>query len=268
MMNGKDAFVAALCGLAFANCLKRQEITHPIVSRSLPPRVDFVVSRDSGARFSTIQSAVDSARDGDTILVMPGEYHESVKLAAARHLMLLGAEPATTIIDAAGHYAAVEIRTDSNRISGFTIRGADSHGIWVRDGLQFTDRCIISDNGDRGIYLSAMAGYAFAIIDHCTIVDNGESGIYAARDDSMTVIRNSIIAFNQRGIVTDRNYGLIRASRNFVFNTGADFDRVTPGEFNIRGNPQFVDHESRDYHLRGKSPCRSAGSDGMNVGAY
>lgn len=262
------AFAVLLCAMALVNCAKRQEIAQPVTPRPLPPHVDMVVSPDSGARFSTIQSAVDSAREGDTILVMPGEYRGPVKLTAARRLTLFGADPATTVIDATDQYSAVEIRTDSNRVSGFTIRGADSHGIWVRDGLQFIDRCVVCDNGDRGIYLSAMAGYAFAVIDHCTIADNGESGIYAARDDSMTSVMNSIIAFNPRGIVTDRNCGLIRATRNFVFNAGADFDRVTPGAFNIRGNPRFVDHENRDYRLRRKSPCLSAGSDGSSVGVY
>jgi hypothetical protein len=257
-----------LCGLMLLNCPTRMEIVQPAMSSPVPPHADFVVSPDSGARFRTIQAAVDSAADGDTILVMPGEYYGAVKVTKARRLSLLGVDPATTVIDASGQYAAVELKTDSNRVSGFTIRNADSHGIWVRDGLQFIDHCVVCDNGDRGIYLSAMAGFAHAVIDHCTIADNTGSGIYAARDDSTTVITNSIVAFNQCGIATDRNYGFIQVARNFVLNAGIDFDRVTPGDGNIKGDPMFVDRASRVYRLRRKSPCIGAGSGETNLGAF
>lgn len=264
------ATVAALAlgGTVLLNCPTRQEIARPVMSQSSLPHADFIVSRDSGARFASIQAAVDSAGDGDSILVMPGEYPGGVKIARARRLSLFGADPAVTVIDATGLYAGIEVKTDSNRVSGFTIRDADSHGIWVRDGRQFIDHCVVTGNGDRGIYLSAMAGYAFAIIDHCTIADNGESGIYAARDDPMTAVTNTIVAFNMRGIVTDQSEGLLQIRGNFVFNAGTDFDRVTPGPLNIKGDPQFVDRENRDYRLRRKSPCVGAGTGGTNVGAF
>ena len=121
-----------------------------------------VVAQDSSTPFPTISAALDSARNGDTVFVMPGEYHEVVKLLKLQHITLLGADPATTVVDAEGAYAAIELRTDSNRVSGFTVRGADSHGIWVRDGQQFIDHCLIIGNSDRGIYLSSFAGHAFA----------------------------------------------------------------------------------------------------------
>ena len=62
---------------------------------------------------SNLPAALDSARDRDTIFVMPGEYREVVKVTKLRHLTLLGADPATTVIDAGGEYAAIELRTDS-----------------------------------------------------------------------------------------------------------------------------------------------------------
>jgi len=226
-----------------------------------------LVAQDSSAMFLTISAALDSARDGDTVFVMPGEYREVLKVLKLRHITLLGADAATTVVDARDEYAAIELRTDSNRVSGFTIRGADSHGIWVRDGQQSIDHCLIVENGDRGIYLSSFAGRAFANISHCTVAGNGEVGIHAARDDSNTVITDCIIAFNQRGVVTDQPEGKLVVRRNCLFGNGVDFDRVAPGDSNVLADPRFADRENGDFRLRRGSPCIGAGSGRTNLGA-
>ncbi len=253
-----------LAVLAFVGCAARTA-TSPV---RIEPVGRLLVAQDSSAAFLTISAALDSARDGDTVFVMPGEYREVVKVAKLGRITLLGADPAVTVIDADDQYAAVELRTDSNRVSGFTVRGADSHGIWVRDGKQFIDRCLILDNGDRGIYLSAFAGRAFADIAHCTVVYNGEAGIHAARDESSTVITDCIIAYNRRGVVTDQPEGNIVVIRNCLFGNGVDFDRVVPGEGNIFEDPRFVDAADGDFRLGRRSPCIGAGLGRTNIGAF
>lgn len=255
--------VVILVALAFAGCAVRIE----------PPPVPIVpvgrllVAKDSSTQFPTISSALDSARDGDTVFVMPGEYREAVKVLEVRRITLLGADPATTIVDATDQYAAIEFRTDSNRVSGLMIRNADSHGIWVRDGQQFIDHCVIAGNGDRGVYLSSFAGHAYAIITHCTVADNGEVGIHAARDDSSTVITDCIIAFNQRGVVTDQPEGRLVVRRNCLFGNGLDFDRIEPGDSNVLRDPRFENREEGDFRLRKGSPCIGAGIGRTNLGA-
>jgi hypothetical protein len=255
---------SVLCALALAGCAVRIE---PQPARIIPVG-RLVVAQDSSSRFLTISSALDSARDGDTVFVMPGEYREVVKIPTLRRITLLGADPATTILDATDQYAAIEVRTDSNRISSLTIRDADSHGIWVRDGRLSVDHCLIYGNGDRGIYLSAFAGRAYADITHCTVVENGEVGIHAARDDSSTVITDCIVAFNQRGVVTDQPEGKLVLRRNCLFGNGLDLDRVAPGDSNIERDPWFTNRANGDFRLKKGSPCMGAGGGGTNLGAF
>ncbi len=252
-----------LFALVLAGCAGNREV-RPV---RIVPVGRLVVAADSSTRFQTISAALDLARDGDTIFVMPGEYRETVKIAGLRRITLLGADPATTVVDATDRYSAIELRTDSNRVSGLTLRNADSHGIWVRDGLQSVDHCVIVNNGDRGIYLSSFAGYAYAHITNCTVVENGEVGIHAARDDSNTVITDCIVAFNPRGIVTDQPEGKLVVRRNCLFGNGLDFDRVTPLDSNLFKDPRFMDRANDDFHLRNDSPCIGAGSGHRNIGS-
>ncbi len=253
-----------LCALVLAGCAVRLE-PHPV---PIVPVGQLLVAKDGSTRFTTISAALDSAQDGDTIFVMPGEYHEAVKISKLGHITLLGADPATTIVDATDLYAAIELRTDSNRVSGLMLRNADSHGIWARDGQQFIDHCVMVNNGDRGVYLSSFAGYAFAHITHCTVVGNGEVGIHAARDDSNTVITDCIIAFNPRGVVTDQPEGRLVMRRNCLFGNGVDLDRVAPSDSSIRQDPRFIDLKKGDFRLAKDSPCIGSGEGGANVGAF
>ncbi len=240
----------------------------PAVLPVTPPAADIVVAADGSGNCQTIGEAVSRAAPGSVILVKPGVYYEQVRLEGAGPITLLGLDPLTTVIDAVHRYAAVEVRSDSNRISGLTLRNADSHGVWVRDGHQTIINCLVVRNGERGVYLSAMAGNASAFISHCTIADNGETGIYAARDSAGVVVRDCIIAFNPRGIATDQNTGRMTVQRNCVFSQSQNFDRVTPGDSNILQDPCFVSRERDDYRLARNSPCRRTGNQPANIGCF
>ncbi len=92
--------------------------------------VKFVKAGCSGlcvpsAQYPTIQSAANAARAGDTIVVAPGTYPESVTLPVG--VNLVGeAGPRQTVIDASGKPFGV---SGGELVQGFTIRNADGPGI-------------------------------------------------------------------------------------------------------------------------------------------
>lgn len=235
----------------------------------VPTQADIIVDAEGSTDYETISDALEDADDGNVILVKPGTYEEEVEFASEqRNITLLGFGPEETVIDADGEYAGVTLRGDGHRVSGFTVRGAESHGVYVPDGKHEVDYCLIVENGDRGVFLSTMSGRGRARINHCTIVGNEISGVYSVKDDEETAISDCIVAFNGRGIVSDEDEGGMEVTDNCVFNEGEDFDRVTEGEGNITEDPEFEGREAGNYRLAKGSPCLGAASGAKNMGCF
>ncbi len=84
------------------------------------------------AQYPTIQTAINAAAPGDTILVSPRTYPEN--LVITKSINLVGASPNNTIIDASGSGPGINITAASAvYISGFTIKntGVFDSGILV-----------------------------------------------------------------------------------------------------------------------------------------
>jgi parallel beta-helix repeat protein len=128
------------------------------------------------ADFPTIQSAIDNANPGATILVASGTYVEH--LIIDRNLLLIGEDRDTTIIDGNGADTVISIAVDDVTIESFTI---------TKSGLQnYTTG--IGVNQARGIF-----------IDHVKVM-NTYTGIDLSSSTSNDVA-NSIIVNNTNGLV-------------------------------------------------------------------
>jgi hypothetical protein len=120
--------------------------------------------------YPTIQAALDAAQDGDTVLVQPGTYNESLVFPNAAVTLESAGGSAVTTIDATGLQARVIliVASPSVTVRGFTITGGN-----------------VQDVGyGGGVYTSAVA----TTIQDCRIIDNvltgngfaQGGGIYAA----------------------------------------------------------------------------------------
>jgi hypothetical protein len=101
----------------------------------------------------TIQAAIDTAADGDTILVAPGTYQESIDFKAKTLTLQSVGGPAVTIIEGQGLNPAVSFGSaqgPASLLTGFTIQhgaGSTGAGIVVNQGSPRIVGNIIANNG-------------------------------------------------------------------------------------------------------------------------
>ncbi|MDP6775997.1 MAG: right-handed parallel beta-helix repeat-containing protein [Candidatus Latescibacteria bacterium] len=211
------------------------------------------------ADHSTIQGAIDAAADGDTIIVSPGLYQESLVLAdktialVSKHFLTGRPDAiAETIIDGDGGDNVIKV-TDTvgleTTISGFTIRNADDgitaygsfrlthcHITQTADGIDFerggglVRYCRFTHNRDDGIDLD---GPTAATVEHCEIVDNNDDGIeirlHPYTGETLRVhIRNNRIERNGEDGIQLIDYDTV-SDRTFVIEGNVIADNAMVG---------------------------------------
>lgn len=119
----------------------------------LPDSCEPIYNLTQGTYYSRIRPALFDANSGDTIIVAPGTYHESVDLRGKNLIFRSAGGPIVTAIDVTGLGTAGVVLT-SGRIEGFTIRGASGGvvysnaggGIEVPSGTPMIRQCVLRDN--------------------------------------------------------------------------------------------------------------------------
>jgi parallel beta-helix repeat protein len=179
------------------------------------------------SQYPTIQSAINAAHPGDTILVAPGTYTE--QLLVTTSITLVGSGPGRTIIQnpaAGSDQATLEITNGAVvALSGFTIistgafgigvavtggssalitsdtveaLGANGFGVVVDDGAFATvtwNEIVATTTPTDGYEIGVFLNDAQATISHNVIEGPGGFGVWLYADSSATISYNLITEF-------------------------------------------------------------------------
>jgi len=216
---------------------------------------------------STIAGALGDAEPGDTVFVAAGAWSVPEGVTISKDgVVLRGAGAEQTRLDGEEKaYAVVKVNAQGVVVTGFTIAGGSSHGVYLNEeNGAHVHHNVITENGDRGILLGM--GKPYAKIDHNTFYDNKVSAIYTYRDEPKTAITNNVMVGNSRSIVVDADSNRMTVKYNCFWNQSNDSAWVKKHKTNMKVDPKFVNAGS-DFRLAEGSPCLGKGESGSNVGA-
>jgi len=156
-----------------------------LISSTLPAQT-ITVKQDSTGDFTTIQAAVDSAQNGDTVLVWPGTYYENIEIISKS--ITLGSLTLTTgdenykyqtIVDGNSSGSCIDIEyNDSLTIDGFTFQNGtgndngyiDGGGIFAIASNNHFYNCIIKQNKVTGYGGGMYLFYSNTFLSNITII--------------------------------------------------------------------------------------------------
>lgn len=150
----------------------------------------------------SIQAAIVAASPGDTIVVRPGTYNQSINVPAGKdRLRIIGAGAGQTIIDGTGLVIPAVTVTLSPYVTfaGFTVQNSIETGITV-----LTDNNVVRDNQ---VTQSAANGIRVQgsnnLIKDNTLLQNTDDGIFVDAGPRNAIIGNKAVRNGGEGIDVD-----------------------------------------------------------------
>jgi parallel beta-helix repeat protein len=163
--------------------------------------------------FPTIQEAINSAVDGDTILVTIGIYYENV--VVNKTVSLVGEDSSTTIIDGNETGHVIDVVSDNVNITNFTVRRGGN--------TMFPDL-------DAGISLNNVKGCK---ISSNNITDNGCFGVHLLNSDQNTISGNNLTRNAMYAIDLTTSHNNTISSNAAIFNANIGIGMHVSSQENI-----------------------------------
>ncbi len=190
---------------------------------------------------TTIQAAVNAASPGDTILVPPGRYSESV-LVETSGITIRGSHGA--VLDAEGFNNGIRVGTGSFSvgpdgfpvcppltlhdvtIDGLTVVNAERNGILLRgvDGFRVSGGRYL-DNEDYGIFPICSRN---GVIESNRVEGTEDAGIYVGDDEEIVVAKNDVSRCTI-GIEIENSEDVVVRDNRTIGNTTGILVVVLPG---------------------------------------
>jgi nitrous oxidase accessory protein NosD len=191
----------------------------------------------------SIQQAVDAAEPGDTVVLAPGTYRESVRITTS-DLTLRGSGPDTVLMPATGRtgndcaregHGICVSGTDGRPVTGaavhsLTLRGFKQNGLWASWTDRLSVRHVTAErNGKWGI---AQQKSTRSDISYNTARNNADAGLLlsntverekGAADADGTVVRENHLLDNRIGVTVRRLRNLVVRNNEMAGNCAAMF---------------------------------------------
>ena len=183
--------------------------------------------------YPSISAALATARAGDTVLVAPGTYYESLTMQPGVHIhgqpgaILDGSQAFSPVVRALSGVEHTAV------ISGFVIRRSQQAGLFLNQASPTIRNNVIIDNSGPGIVCAQASPHLLNNI----IVHNAGGGIVCQYPGTAP-----LIVYN-----------------NVWQNHPADYLGCTPAEGNRSQEPGFVNALQGDYRLQADASLRDAG---------
>lgn len=238
-----------------------------------------IVNSDGSTAYSSIQQAIDDAKENDTIQVNNGIYREHLMINKTVHLA--GDNPSFTIIDGNHSGSVISINADHVTITGFTVRNSGTKstyyemdaGINIESNNTNVTNCICDNNTvglqikntelnkvDNNILTNNSYGlFVYYATDNTisnnTIKSNGAYGCYLYSSSNDNTVMDNIFLKNRyalrikaeynyvvRNLFQDNEGGIYfccGARNNMVYHNTVINNTDWNGKANFKGNQWF-----------------------------